>query len=71
INGGVYIINKRLFELIDLPEKFSFEKDLLELYYKKQSFYGKNFNEYFIDIGVPEDYEKFKQEIKAYKSKKT
>ncbi|MGC8791616.1 MAG: nucleotidyltransferase family protein [Desulfurella sp.] len=71
INGGIYIINKRLFDLIDLPEKFSFEKDLLELYYKKLSFYGKNFNEYFIDIGVPEDYEKFKQEIKAYKSKKT
>lgn len=66
INGGIYVINIELFKSLDLPDKFSFEKDLLEAYYKKMLFCGKNFNKYFIDIGVPEDYERFKEEIRRY-----
>lgn len=67
INGGIYVINIELFKSLDLPDKFSFEKDLLEAYYKKMLFCGKNFNKYFIDIGVPEDYERFKEKIRRYK----
>lgn len=64
INGGIYIINIELFKLLNLPDKFSFEKNLLQDYYDKLPFYGKNFNRYFIDIGVPEDYKRFKNKYK-------
>lgn len=67
INGGIYIINKKLFELVNLPEKFSFEKELLEVFYRKFLFFGKIFDKFFIDIGVPEDYERFKKDIRLYK----
>jgi len=63
INGGVYFINKSLFESISFPKVFSFEKDFLEKYYKKFKFYGLPFDSYFIDIGVPEDYERAQFEI--------
>ena len=56
INGGIYMINASLFPGINMPEKFSFEKDVLEKYYHQINFYGLAFNSYFIDIGVPEDY---------------
>jgi len=63
INAGIYLLNKALFEKINLPNIFSFEKDFLEKYFKDLRFYGLPFNSYFIDIGVPEDYERAKFEI--------
>jgi D-glycero-alpha-D-manno-heptose 1-phosphate guanylyltransferase len=64
INGGVYILNKDFFLSLDLPDKFSFEGDFLEKEYKNYNFYGIKFDTYFIDIGVPEDYEKARVEFK-------
>jgi len=61
INGGIYLLNKNFFMYFDLKEKFSFEKDFLEKYYNSYAFYGLEFEEYFIDIGIPEDYEKCKE----------
>ncbi|MFV0536754.1 MAG: nucleotidyltransferase family protein [Dysgonomonas sp.] len=58
INGGVYLINKEVFSSFDLPEKFSFEKDIMEAYLDDIEIYGKNFDDYFIDIGIPSDFEK-------------
>ncbi len=58
INGGFYLLNKKILEELPLPEKFSFEKDFLEKYYRKFKFYGLPFDEYFIDIGTPEHYQK-------------
>lgn len=63
INGGIYLISKSLFKSLILPEKFSFETDFLQKYYKTYNFYGIIFDRYFIDIGVPEDYERAKLEI--------
>ena len=63
INGGTYLLNKDFFNSFDLPNKFSFERDFLEKYYIDYKFYGFISNAYFIDIGVPEDYERAKQEI--------
>ncbi len=63
INGGTYLLNKDFFNSFDLPNEFSFETDFLEKYYINYKFYGFISNAYFIDIGVPEDYEKAKQEI--------
>lgn len=58
INGGVYALNTKNFMKEDLPEKFSFEKDYLEKYVAKRNMYAVIQDEYFIDIGIPEDYER-------------
>ncbi|HRO43372.1 MAG TPA: nucleotidyltransferase family protein [Flavipsychrobacter sp.] len=63
INGGVYVINKKHFLEKDLPEKFSFEKDYLEAFVHKGAFYGKRSEGYFIDIGIPEDFEKAQKDL--------
>ncbi len=56
INGGIYLIkNKKLFT--NYPSKFSFEEDFLCKNYKSQKIYGVIYDEYFIDIGIPEDYQ--------------
>lgn len=56
INGGTYLISKESFINNVFPEKFSFEKDFLEKYNAEGKFYGILFNEYFIDIGIPETF---------------
>lgn len=58
INGGTYLLNRDEFLTIDWPEKFSFEKEFLETYFKKWAFTAYISNGYFIDIGIPEDYYK-------------
>ncbi len=63
INGGIYLMNINKFKKIKFPEKFSFEKDFLEQYLFEYKFYGKIFDSYFIDIGVPEDYETANKEL--------
>lgn len=65
INGGVYIINKEQFLAKRLPEKFSFEKDYLEKFLKERKFYGFKSDEYFIDIGIPEDYARAQEDFKS------
>ncbi len=64
INGGVYLLNKKIFIKHVFAEKFSFEKDYLEQYYYKIKFCGYPSNGYFLDIGIPEDYEKAQSEFK-------
>jgi D-glycero-alpha-D-manno-heptose 1-phosphate guanylyltransferase len=66
INGGIYLLNKNFFYSLATQDKFSFEKDFLEKYYKNYEFYGFPFDEYFIDIGVPEDYERAKKEFEKF-----
>lgn len=56
INGGVYILNVQGFLALTFPEKFSFEKDYLEKYYDSHLICGQVQDEYFIDIGISEDY---------------
>ena len=56
INGGVYALHSNRFLNEDLPEKFSFEKDYLERKFCERKMYGVVQDEYFIDIGTPEDY---------------
>ena len=67
INGGVYALNAKRFLAENLPEKFSFEKDFLE---KKidslknnSEIFGCVQDNYFIDIGIPEDYKRAETEI--------
>ncbi len=63
INGGVYIINKNSFLAEGLPEKFSFETDYLQSLYAKRKMYGFEQKGYFIDIGIPEDYQRAQKEL--------
>lgn len=63
INGGVYLINRKLFEKYPQPQKFSFEKDLMTKFYTQELFYAMPSDGYFIDIGIPEDYARAQQEL--------
>lgn len=54
INGGIYIVSKKIFKKID-KIKFSFEKDILSKTCRFLIF-GKDFSTVFIDIGIPKDY---------------
>jgi D-glycero-alpha-D-manno-heptose 1-phosphate guanylyltransferase len=66
INGGVYALNIENFLNKNLPDKFSFEKDYLEKFVNEEKMYGLVQDEYFIDIGIPEDYERAKIELLNY-----
>lgn len=65
INAGIYLLNKKKFQSLSFPEKFSFEKDFMEKYFERFPMYGFSFNNYFIDIGIPEDYYKAQQDFKT------
>lgn len=64
INGGIYAINHAWLISQNLPTKFSFEKELMQPLAGDPSFYGLRFTDYFIDIGVPEDYFRAQEEFK-------
>jgi D-glycero-alpha-D-manno-heptose 1-phosphate guanylyltransferase len=63
INGGVYALNAKKFINESLPEKFSFEKDYLEKMVGERKITGSVQDEYFIDIGIPEDFERAQTEL--------
>lgn len=65
INGGVYLLNVPLFLQYSFPDKFSFEKDYLEQNAGKGNLYGCVQDTYFIDIGIPEDYNKAQTELQT------
>ena len=62
INAGVYVITPELFAE-KLPQAFSFERDFLPprlSTIRPRAFMAE---EYFIDIGIPEDYERAQSEL--------
>ncbi len=63
INGGVYVINKIQLLNMGLPKKHSFEKEVLEAYCSDGKIFARVFDDYFIDIGVPEDYSKANRDL--------
>ncbi len=64
INGGVYLMERGLLE--DIPEgKVSLENDMIPKWLSEGRALGGFVNEgYFIDIGVPEDYYRFIEDVK-------
>jgi D-glycero-alpha-D-manno-heptose 1-phosphate guanylyltransferase len=58
INGGIYIIDNSVFKEVSLPQKFSFEKEIMESHIQDLKIYGFEQDSYFIDIGIPVDFEK-------------
>lgn len=61
INGGIYFINKKFIQDSSLPMKFSFEKEVLEKEVVNKKIKGIQFNNQFVDIGIPDDYHKANQ----------
>tara|TARA_R110002167_G_scaffold84232_2_gene228944 strand:- start:250 stop:936 length:687 start_codon:yes stop_codon:yes gene_type:complete len=56
INGGTYVLERRLFDGFDLPPVFSFEQDFLQPHVaslRPGAIVGDGL---FVDIGVPQDY---------------
>jgi D-glycero-alpha-D-manno-heptose 1-phosphate guanylyltransferase len=66
INGGVYALGAGSFLQKSFPEIFSFEKDYLEKECVKGNILGLVSDAYFIDIGVPEDYQRAQHELIAH-----
>lgn len=66
INGGVYAVDRRRLDLSSLPEKFSFEKEVLEPGAAIGEIGGWVSDAYFIDIGIPEDYQKAQWAVPAW-----
>lgn len=66
INGGTYIIRTKYFKKFELPQKYSFEKDWLQKYVSSENIRGQVFNDYFLDIGIPEDYRRAQSELKPF-----
>ena len=63
INGGIYVVNKENSFFDRLPAKFSFETDVLYPMAKTGMIRGFVFDNYFIDIGIPEDYTHANEEL--------
>lgn len=64
INGGVYLMTREL--LAEIPEgKVSLENDMIPKWLRENRRLGGFVNDgYFIDIGIPEDYFKFMEDVK-------
>lgn len=62
VNGGVYLIKPSIFEqYAQQPlHKISLENEIFGELNKQCDFKAKSFQSRFIDIGIPEDYQKFK-----------
>lgn len=63
INGGIYLLSKDISVRFPEMERFSFEKDFMEKKLKELNVKPFVSNEYFIDIGIPEDYCKARKEL--------
>ncbi len=67
INGGVYALNVINFLKNPFTDTFSFEKDYMEKMILQgkinHGLFGLKQDEYFIDIGVPEDYKRAQKEF--------
>jgi len=67
INGGVYAMKKTISEIFDhARDVFSFEVDFLHR--KINNIYSFAFvsDDYFVDIGIPEDYKKAQRELSHF-----
>ncbi len=66
INGGVYLLEKKLFLAESWPDIFSFEIEYLTRFCPSKSFYGHIQDAYFIDIGIPADFKRAQFELKQF-----
>jgi len=62
-NNGVYLFEPSIFNYIEPGKNVSLEKEIYPLLAKEQKLYGYVYDGYFIDIGLPETYYKFKEDV--------
>ncbi|MHA1820034.1 MAG: nucleotidyltransferase family protein [Promethearchaeota archaeon] len=70
INAGVYLLNNSIVDLIPSHKKVSLEKEIFPKLVgdsPEKKFYGLPYNGYFLDIGVPENYKQFMEDVKKLK----
>lgn len=65
INRGVYLFQGQLDMFDSYPVKFSFENDWVPEEIYREPIVGREMNGFFIDIGVPEDYNAFCKYVKS------
>lgn len=63
INAGVYVLNPDVFNTYDLPISFSIEHDLFGAHTESLKLGYYTGCDYFIDIGIPEDYTRAQTEL--------
>jgi D-glycero-alpha-D-manno-heptose 1-phosphate guanylyltransferase len=63
INGGLYLLNRERFLKQEFPEVFSFETEYLEKTFRSNKIYGIVDENYFIDIGIPQDFQKAQADL--------
>lgn len=63
INGGVYLVKRDVFRWGQLVDPFSFERDFLAVCDEQVNLRCVRFADYFIDIGIPEDYRRAEDEL--------
>lgn len=62
-SAGVYLMEKNSIPWGNFPSKFSIESELFPYLVKQNNIYGFVTTGYFIDIGIPDDYEKFENHV--------
>ncbi len=66
INAGAYILEPEIFKLIPKDKTISIEKQTFPLAIKRNfSLFSYQVSGFFVDIGTPESYERFKQYIEG------
>jgi len=68
INGGLYLIDKNFPWPSSLPERFSFETDVLVPLVSEIRPAAFLCDRYFLDIGVPEDFDRAQVELADVRS---
>src|SRR3989338_1491339 len=63
INSGVYIFEPEIFKYIPEDQNISMEKQIFPELVARGLLFGYEYRGYFIDIGQPETYEKFRQDV--------
>jgi len=64
VSMGVYILNKKVLEIIPENKKFGFDDLVLEMLKKGQTIKVYPYSGYWLDIGRPDDYERANKDIK-------
>jgi dTDP-glucose pyrophosphorylase/histidinol phosphatase-like enzyme len=68
INGGIYVLKREILDLIhDLP--CSLEQDIFPALVKRRQIRGREFDGYFLDIGLPETLERGHLELPSLRAR--
>lgn len=62
-NSGVYLFEPKILEYIEKEKNIMLEKEILPQLAKEGALYGYVYEGYFIDIGLPETYHQFKEDV--------